>query len=302
MYLFFDVETTGLPKYKNAPVSDIDAWPRIVQIAWQLYDINQKLIVEKSYIVKPEGFIIPKRAIEIHGITNEIAQNEGKDLDFVLQSFKKVLLDCEYVIAHNFEFDSGVVRTEFSRKFKKSGITNKKSICTMKSTTKFCKLTYNPKYGDYKWPKLSELHMKLFNFEFENSHNSLYDVRATAKCFWELKSKYGFYYETHKQVLYSTPIINSPKVLPKDNIIFDNSRITNQSDWLNNSNQTNRYLIDMDTKKPKPYYLILFIMIILLILIPNIFSGLATMVYISFMIIYGLYYVYTFFFGEKNNE
>jgi hypothetical protein len=38
MYLFFDTETSGLPRTHKAPVSDLDNWPRIVQIAWLLID------------------------------------------------------------------------------------------------------------------------------------------------------------------------------------------------------------------------------------------------------------------------
>jgi DNA polymerase-3 subunit epsilon len=60
----------------------------------------------------------------------------------------------------------------------------KKKICTMQRTTNFCAI--NGHYG-YKWPKLSELHYKLFNTGFEESHNAAIDINATAKCFWELK-------------------------------------------------------------------------------------------------------------------
>ena len=38
MYLFFDTETTGLPKRWNAPVTDLENWPRLVQLAWIMYD------------------------------------------------------------------------------------------------------------------------------------------------------------------------------------------------------------------------------------------------------------------------
>ena len=44
MYLIFDTETTGLPQNFNAPISDSDNWPRMVQIAWQLHDDEGKLI------------------------------------------------------------------------------------------------------------------------------------------------------------------------------------------------------------------------------------------------------------------
>jgi len=34
MYLFFDTETTGLPKKWKAPITDLDNWPRLVQLAY----------------------------------------------------------------------------------------------------------------------------------------------------------------------------------------------------------------------------------------------------------------------------
>ena len=41
---FFDTETTGLPINLNAPVSYLNNWPRLVQLAWQVYDENECLI------------------------------------------------------------------------------------------------------------------------------------------------------------------------------------------------------------------------------------------------------------------
>lgn len=56
----------------------------------------------------------------------------------------------------------------------------------MESTTNFCAI--NGAYG-YKWPKLSELHYKLFRTNFDEAHNAAVDITATAKCFWELKKR-----------------------------------------------------------------------------------------------------------------
>ena len=56
----------------------------------------------------------------------------------------------------------------------------------MKASTDYCKLPGN--YG-YKWPKLSELHFKLFDDEFREAHNATVDIAACAKCFWELKRR-----------------------------------------------------------------------------------------------------------------
>ena len=58
-----------------------------------------------------------------------------------------------------------------------------KEFCTMLSTVNYCRI--RGKYG-FKWPKLEELHRKLFKKDFEDAHNALGDVRATANCFFEL--------------------------------------------------------------------------------------------------------------------
>lgn len=61
MYLFFDTETTGLPKRWNAPVTDLENWPRLVQLAWIMYDDRGNMLESRDVIVKPEGFTIPPK-------------------------------------------------------------------------------------------------------------------------------------------------------------------------------------------------------------------------------------------------
>jgi DNA polymerase III epsilon subunit-like protein len=184
MYLFFDTETTGLPKNWKAPITDLNNWPRLVQLAYLLYDMNGKLIAEGDHIVKPDGFIIPTEASRIHGITTERAIEEGKPIQIVLQDFESFIFEAMVLVAHNMSFDEKIVGAEFLRNKMKDHIASKKKICTMQSSTNFCAISGN--YG-YKWPKLSELHYKLFRTGFEEAHNAAADIQATAKCFWELK-------------------------------------------------------------------------------------------------------------------
>lgn len=40
-----------------------------------------------------------------------------------------------------------------------------------------------------KWPTLTELHVKLFECEFEGAHDALDDVKAMVNCFFELKKR-----------------------------------------------------------------------------------------------------------------
>ncbi len=184
MYLFFDTETTGLPKNWKAPITDLNNWPRLVQLAFLYYDGNGNKISEGDFIVKPEGFTIPADASRIHGISTERALKEGKSLKEVLEYFHSLISNAEVLVAHNMSFDEKIVGAEYLRIGMQNSIPTKKKICTMQSTTNFCAL--NGPYG-YKWPKLSELHYKLFKTGFDEAHNAAVDITATAKCFWELK-------------------------------------------------------------------------------------------------------------------
>jgi DNA polymerase III epsilon subunit-like protein len=184
MYLFFDTETTGLPKNWKAKITDFENWPRLVQLAYVLYDDNGIVISTGNHIVKPEGFTIPEGAAKVHGISTEKANQIGEDLKTVLQKFQAVIDQTEYLVAHNMNFDEKVLGAEFLRNDMVNGIEHKTKICTMISSKDFCAIENSI---GIKFPSLAELYLKLFNSEFEGAHNALADITATAKCFWELK-------------------------------------------------------------------------------------------------------------------
>lgn len=184
MYLFFDTETTGLPKSWKAPITDLNNWPRMVQLAYLLYDFEGNLLKSGNHIVKPEGFQIPKSASRVHGITQEHAEINGESLLTVLQEFNALVQEAHYLVAHNISFDEKIIGAEFIRNSMKNSVWHKQKICTKESTTDFCAI---PGPFGYKWPTLSELYYKLFNKEFKDAHNALEDTIATAQCFWELK-------------------------------------------------------------------------------------------------------------------
>lgn len=189
MYLFFDTETTGLPKNWKAPVTDLDNWPRLVQLAWILYDSRDKEIKRANRIIIPEGFIIPSDASDVHGITTQKAHDKGIELDVALNEFSSALNEADFLIAHNISFDEMIVGAELLRKEIVSNLDKIQKICTMKTTTNVCKIP--GRYG-FKWPNLTELHQHLFNKGFEDAHDALADVKACADCFFELK-KTGLY-------------------------------------------------------------------------------------------------------------
>ena len=184
MYLFFDTETTGLPKSWKAPVSDTDNWPRLVQLAWLSFDAEGNQIGAGDLIVRPEGFIIPEDSARIDGISTERALTEGLPLGEVLQKFNNAMGQAEFLVAHNMSFDEKIVGAEFLRLGATNILDGKSKICTMQSSVNFCAI--DGPYG-YKWPKLTELHQKLFGTGFPEAHNAAVDISATAKCFWEMK-------------------------------------------------------------------------------------------------------------------
>jgi DNA polymerase III subunit epsilon len=184
--LFFDTETTGLPQFYNAPITQVNNWPRLVQLAFIEFYENGTLAAKHNYIIKPEGFSIPREATLIHRITNEQAQTEGHNLTQVLDIFADAITESSILIAHNFDFDRNIVGAEFVRKeFDTKPILTKRSFCTMKNKdiVSFCRISGK---NGYKWPKLEELHYKLFNQKISDAHDASIDIAATAKCFWEL--------------------------------------------------------------------------------------------------------------------
>ncbi|MDB4835210.1 DNA polymerase III subunit alpha [Cyclobacteriaceae bacterium] len=207
MYLIFDTETTGLPRDWNAPITDSDNWPRMVQLAWQLHDTSGKLLDAKNYIVKPEGYTIPYNAEKIHGISTERAEQEGHDLTFVLEEFNKDLSRSKYNIGHNIGFDVNIVGAEYHRKDISSTIADLAVIDTKDTSTQFCAIP-GGRGGKFKWPTLTELHTKLFGVPFDEAHDAAYDVDATAKCFFGLITKEVYVpeeIEDPSKVVYEAP-------------------------------------------------------------------------------------------------
>ncbi|MFC4723190.1 DNA polymerase III subunit alpha [Geojedonia litorea] len=192
MYLIFDTETTGLPKRWDAPITDTDNWPRCVQIAWQLHDELGNCIDHQDYLIKPEGFNIPFDAEKIHGISTELAEEQGVSLVEMLQKFNEVLNKTKFVVGQNVGFDLNIMGAEFVR----ADIANKLQelpvldTCT-EHTAELCQLP-GGRYGKFKLPTLTELHEYLFNEPFDEAHNATADVEATTRCFLELVRREEF--------------------------------------------------------------------------------------------------------------
>ena len=188
MYLVIDCETTGLPKYRNASPGDVNNWPRVVQLAWALYDENHTAVDSVSCLIRPEGFIIPDDVQRIHHISTERALAEGINIVEALKTLALAAAKAKFLVAHNLDFDLKVISAEYLRAGMEPPFAGKKQICTMQKSTEFCRIPIDGKHG-FKWPKLSQLHLKLFGSDFEEAHDSGADVAACARCFFALKEQ-----------------------------------------------------------------------------------------------------------------
>lgn len=184
LFLIFDTETTGLPLRDDAPLSDLDNWPRCVQIAWQLHDANGELIEAENYVIRPDGFDIPFNAAKVHGITTAVAEHYGQPLAEALDHFNQAVAKADFLVGHNLRFDLNIMGAEYLRAERDNPLEGKKVLDTGEHTRDYCQLP-GGKGGGYKMPRLEELHEKLFNERFAEAHNAAADVEATARTFFE---------------------------------------------------------------------------------------------------------------------
>ncbi len=186
MFLIFDTETTGLPRDKNAPLTDFDNWPRVVQLAWQVHGPEGELLEVANHIIRPDGFTIPFNAAKIHGITTDFALQKGEPLKEVLKKFNQSLESAHYIVGHNLDFDRNILGVEYLRASIETSLFEQGQMDTCTEVTaQFCQLS-GGKGGRFKLPNLEELHKKLFSEGFGDAHNASADVEATARCFLEL--------------------------------------------------------------------------------------------------------------------
>jgi DNA polymerase III epsilon subunit-like protein len=162
--------------------------------------------VSRDHIIKVQkGVIIPEESIQFHKITNEISAEKGVPLNEILNEFFDHFRTADTLIGHNIEFDINMIKIELLRYINNSSVlgdhltlykqklhylTNYQNVyCTLKSTIQFCNITSISKMGKpyLKFPKLVELHEKLFNTVPKNLHNSFNDILVTLRCFMKFK-------------------------------------------------------------------------------------------------------------------
>lgn len=251
--LFLDLETIGLignvqkvveqekkyPNYKNNENYDSS---RIVQFGYIYledfdYDYEIEPINITSQIVKPDDFVIPEESIKIHGITNEIANEKGKNIKKILKKIKSIIDDVEYIIGYNVYFDINILLNELYRLKMKSSIKKIKEL--IKKENILCVGQLSKEYKSYKnMPSQQNIYKELFEKPIENIHNAQYDIYVTIEIiFWFYKNK-----EKFNNIIEKNIETNIKKVIK--NNFFDNSNNENTNYGLKWNND--EYVLLMD--------------------------------------------------------
>jgi DNA polymerase III epsilon subunit-like protein len=193
--IFLDTETTGLPKDSSKSAIDIsDNWPDIVSICWIIYNGRDRERKE-VHIIRPDGFMIPHESVKIHGISQVMAERDGKSLKDVLMLFLYDVRDAHLVIAHNIEFDRNVLFHSFKWRL---GINPTEfwpfqaEFCSMKeSIDELCIPSKRKGAKEYKNPSLTELYINQFGNIFKGAHTADGDVEALTQIVWARWNLHG---------------------------------------------------------------------------------------------------------------
>src|SRR4051812_23905937 len=105
-FLFFDCETTGLPKDYKASYTDIDNWPRVISLAWLVADDSGNVLQQHHFLIKPDGWLMPTEKFWTdNGFSQEKSEQEGIAIAEVLELFISAKMESDQLVAHNLNFD-----------------------------------------------------------------------------------------------------------------------------------------------------------------------------------------------------
>jgi len=165
-YIVLDIETTGFSPSKGGFLLEIGA----------LKIVNNEIVDTFSELINPVGKKIPKKIVELTGITDEMVKDEN-DYKKVLKNFFDFIKDTDTVIGHNISFDWDRFLLYY---FEKIALNPKKRTL---DTKKLFKLTYDSKEG--KLSSIADL-LKIDNY---NQHRAINDCETTYEVLMSIKKK-----------------------------------------------------------------------------------------------------------------
>jgi DNA polymerase III epsilon subunit-like protein len=207
LVLVFDTETTGLvPKtnHQTHIYPALEEYPHMLQLCFVLYNLDTETIEQEynEYIRVDDDIPILPIITQITGITRDMCTApRGVDVADAMTAFYHAYMQCGVVVAHNIRFDKEVIKAEMERHHHAMvergcaspvalfhhvymRIHQMTTVCTMLDGLRIP----DPETGARvpKWPKLSELHRRLFGTVPDGLHDARVDVMACLRCYQEM--------------------------------------------------------------------------------------------------------------------
>lgn len=182
-YLVFDTETSGKADFSLSATDP--SQPKLVQLAGILFSEDHREFARISAIVQPDGWTFSQGAVDVHGITEEMAKEKGISLQTACELFGEFVDIADVVVAHNIKFDSIVMRQAFHMLGGNDPFAGKIMRCTMLSATNTVKVP-KPSGRGYKWPSLAEA-LRYFrpDMTMTNAHDAMADASACSAIYVE---------------------------------------------------------------------------------------------------------------------
>ena len=160
--LVFDTETTGLLLPKTA---DINKQPRIIELAVARV-VAGRIVSEHSWLIDPECEITPE-ITKITGLTNADIDGKPKFRE-LLGEIEEAFAGADLLIAHNSEFDTGMMNVELELCSRTGFPWPASTMCSVQE--------YMHLKG--RRLKMTELYEMKLGKKLEQTHRALDDVRA----------------------------------------------------------------------------------------------------------------------------
>jgi len=161
---FLYTETNGLHKTnENITKKKLYNYARLVSLHYIIGYYNEKSnefeTCKNVYnIVNPRTMYINEESVKYNKIDINIAREKGKDIEYILNNFKKDLENVNIIISHNIDFHLKTILNEVLR------------YNIIIEFNKFMIIDTNSFYHNYKYIKLNELaeNLKIKNYKDKN--------------------------------------------------------------------------------------------------------------------------------------
>lgn len=118
---FIHTETTGLHEIRDSKVykKNLFGFARLVSFSWIIAsrtEYDKFMIAKKQkFIIKPRCLQIPENVVQFHGISQDIANKKGTEIEEVLNNFKNDLVGVSIIASHSLDFHLKTVQAELIR-------------------------------------------------------------------------------------------------------------------------------------------------------------------------------------------